>query len=157
MEEVVMKANAFTPYLQGYTLEILSALVVVFFLVIMFWGASILATGIFLGLITTFSFGLIVWQFYTCAPRVYNWMKEHPLITNLCCTVFLGAMFGLSVTGLIAAGSFGVFHTIALLLANKHLPDAKTEPLVWLNKFKAKFTTDSKELSVVESELAGVA
>lgn len=151
-----MEKNAFTPYFQEYGLEIVSAILVVFFLFLMVFGAQILATGIFLGLITTVSFGLIVWEMYSYMPRVYNFIVDHPLLFDLACAVGFGAMFGLSVTGLIAAGTFGIFQTIAALNASKHLPRAEVKPIQWIENIKRKMSTDPTDIDQLESEVKEV-
>ncbi len=105
--------------IQRYKTEIISGGSIVLFLGLILMG-GVLASGILLGLISSVGFAMLFYESRDSVPWLYDIMVKHPFWTDVISTIALGAMFGTSVNGLIAAAVFGVMNTVILMVTNKY-------------------------------------
>ncbi len=82
--------------------------------------SSTIASGIYVGMISTLGVGLLLIKLKDSSPWLFNWILRHNIMSDLVLSVLLVFIMGTStVTSIIAGASAALFCSAGLMYLNK--------------------------------------
>lgn len=104
--------------------------------VMIFVAGTSIAYAMLTGMLGTASIMYLMFQTRTAGKtgaRIWNWCMNHPVLVDLTMAIAFGFMFGLTPTGLLAAGAAGCMNSAVLNFIHDYAPN---HGLVDMEQFK---------------------